>query len=130
MYIHVVPGQSNGQHSQTIGILQADRDMTAVATALVVHRTTVCRLRIKFNQTSTVKDSPRPSQPRTTNGQGDRSIILRERRKRTNSAIQLQDDVIRTRQINVSLSAISRHIRAAGLTMTGGRLQTLRHCDE
>ena len=67
-----MPRLNNDQSNQVIGMLWAGTDVDQVVGAFGVHRTTISRLRDKF--TGSVKNRPRPGQPRKSIAQNDRSI--------------------------------------------------------
>jgi len=110
-----MPRLNNEQRNQAIGMLQAGTDVNQVAGAFGVHRTTISRLRDKFANTGSVKDRPRPGQPRKSTAQDDRSITLRVLRNRKITARKLQQDLRRVRNVRLSTATIRRRIKAAGL---------------
>ena len=63
-----------------IGQIQAGRPKRDVAATFGVSVRTVTRTVAKFNETGTVKDRPRPGQPRVTSRRKDAFIVLHSRR--------------------------------------------------
>ena len=110
-----MPRLSENERNQAIGMLQSGMQEKHVATRFAVHRTTIVRLRDRYQQTGSVKDHPRPGQPRKTSRQDDRSIRLRVLRNRFVSARQLQYDLRRDRNVRLSVQAIRNRIKVAGL---------------
>ena len=73
----VMPILNNDQRNRDIGMLLAGTDVDQVAGAFGVHRTTISRLGDKSANTCSVRDKPRPGEPRKTTVQDDHNIILR-----------------------------------------------------
>jgi len=69
-----MPRLTDHQRSEALGLLRAGRGVVAVARYCQCHKTTIVRLRHRFRQTGSVKDRPRPGQPRVTTPRQDGNV--------------------------------------------------------
>lgn len=86
-----------------------------VALRFGCHRTTISRLRSRLEETGTVKDRPRPGQPRKTSRADDRSVQLRALRCRSVNSSKLKHHLRNQRHVRVSNQTIRRRLHAVGL---------------
>lgn len=103
------------ERNQAYGMIRSGMNSVQVARLMGCHRSTITRMMQRLEATGSLKDRPRPGQPKKTSGQDDRSIRLRVLRNRRATAPKLQKDLIRHRGVRVSVSTIRRRIRAYGM---------------
>ena len=65
-----VPGMTLDRRQQALGMLEAGMLVKDVAVHFGVHRTTIHRLRTRYEQSGSVKDRQRSGRPKTTNPTG------------------------------------------------------------
>lgn len=110
-----MPRLTHDQRNQAYGMIQAGMNSVQVARRFGCHKSTITRLMQRLETTGSVKDRPRPGQPRKTSAQDDRSIRLRVLRNRRSTGVTLQRELRRTRGVWVSDRTIRRRITASGL---------------
>ena len=109
-----MPRLSNDERNQALGMVRCGRSVRQIARAMNCHPSTISRLLQRLEETGSVKDRPRPGQPRKTSNADDRSINLRMLRNRTVTAKRLQQDLRQERQVRVSTDTIRRRLRSSG----------------
>ena len=101
-----------------IGQMQAGRPKRDVEAAFGVSVRTVTRTVAKFNDTGTVKDRPRPGQPRVTSRREDAFIALHSRRNRFRSAPAINRELQARHRVGrrrISDQTVRNRLRARGL---------------
>jgi hypothetical protein len=83
-----VPRLSNDEHNRAVTMLLQGATQQEVATALVVHQTTVHRLQGRLVQFGNTNDRPRSGRPRVTTARQDRLMRLAHLCNRTRTAVE------------------------------------------
>lgn len=103
------------QRNRAIGMLQAGRKQDFVAQYFNCSQSTISRLSEKFRATQSVKDLPRPGQPRKTDVRTDRWIVTKVLRNRKVTANTIQAELRTRMNVNVSSRLVRNRLKAAGL---------------
>ena len=96
-------------------MLRCGRTSAQVARAMNCHKSTITRMRQRLQETGTLKDRPRPGQPRKTTPADDHGITMQMLRNRKVTAKQLQRDLLHNRRVRVSTDTVLRRLRASGV---------------
>jgi transposase len=110
-----MPRFSHDERNQALGMWRCNRSMTQIARAMNCHTSTISRMIQRLEETGTVKDRPRPGQPRKTSHADDRSLTMRMLRNRRVTAKRLRQDLLQDRGVRVSTDTVRRRLRAAGV---------------
>lgn len=110
-----MPRLTHDQRNQAYGMVQSGMNSVQIARRMGCHKSTISRLMQRLEETGSVKDRPRPGQPRKSDERDDRSLRLRVLRNRRKTARQLQRELLGDRQVRLSTDTIRRRLKAAGL---------------
>ena len=74
LLLYTMPRLSDAQRHEALGMLRANATVSAVARAFNVKRDTIQKLRIRFQASGSVSDTPRNGRPRVTTAVEDNRI--------------------------------------------------------
>lgn len=121
-----MPRLSESDRNQAIGMLEAGLTASAVARRFGCCRKTIQRLVTRYQQNGTVRDRPRPGQPRVTTARTDRYITLTHLRQRDLPA------TVTARRYGVSAQTVRSRLRRNAQPIRArrpytGQIMTRRH---
>ena len=89
-----MPGLSETDRNQAIGMLAAEAAKREVARRFNCNVSTISRLQRRFQQTGTVRDRPRPGHPRITTARQDQQLRVDHLRDRFQTATDTARQIV------------------------------------
>ncbi len=110
-----MPRLSEDQRLQAIGMLIVGRSQGEVAGIFQVNRSTIHRLRVRFQATGSTRDRQRPGQPRVTTPGQDRIIRIIHLRDRFRSTVQTARETPGRNNQRICTATVRRRLREHGI---------------
>lgn len=100
---------------KVVTLANEGRRQEDIAQMLRIHQSTVSRVVKRYEETGEYRRRPGQGRKRCTTQRDDRYLQLQALRNRTFTAPHLKNDLLNTRQVNVSAKTVRRRLKEAGL---------------
>lgn len=100
---------------KVVTLANEGRKQKDIAQMLGIHQSTVSHVVQRYDETGEYRRRPGQGRKRCTTQRDDRYVQLQALRNRTFTAPQLKNELLNTRQVNVSVKTVRRRLKEAGL---------------